>query len=202
MFSYPELLEKIKSIKIGGQEKILKWNDFEIYALRPEKIFKNYDPGKNFQIFLKLANGREFRPNHLIIMIDLNLRVRDNPSTKEKLLTLFDNIFYKKSYINELWDLQKIQFTHFLYSLEIITTLYILLLIEQDYNYPDTSKYNPKTLFLHGWVRQFLCNGKEIDNMVMSLCKGQPPQAAYTREDDMNHKKYNAHRAPLWYLSE
>lgn len=169
--------------------------------MRPQKIFKNYDPKKNFQIFLKLSNGREFRPNHLIVMIDLNLRVRDNSSAKEKLLTLFDNIFYKKNYINELKELQKIPFIHFLYSLEIITTLYILLLIEQDYNYPDTSKYNPKTLFLHGWVRQFLCNGKEIDNMVMSLCKGQPPQPQYTREDDMNHKKYNPNREPCWYTT-
>ncbi len=200
MFSYPELFERIKNIKIGEQETILKRDDFEIYVLRPTKVFKSYDPNKNFQIFLRLSSGREFRPNHLIVMIDLNLRVRDNPSTKEKLLTLFDNIFYKKNYINELQELRKIPFIHFLYDLEIITTLYILLLIEQDYNYPDTSKYNPKTLFLHGWVRQFLCNGKEIDNMVMSLCKSQPPQAAYTREDDMNHKKYNAHREPLWYL--
>ncbi len=135
-------------------------------------------------------------------MMDLNLRVRDNPSAKEKLLTLFDNIFYKRSYTDELRDLKKINFVHFLYDLEIITTLYILFLIEQDYNYPDTSKYNPKTLFLHGWVRQFLCDGKEIDNMIMSLCRKQPPRPCYTNQDDLNRKEYNAHRKPLWYLSE
>ncbi|MDD2516232.1 MAG: hypothetical protein PHF26_03375 [Candidatus Gracilibacteria bacterium] len=203
MFLYNELLEKVKNLKIGKKETILKDNDFEIYIYRPEKKFKNYDLDKNFQIFLKLSNNREFRPNHLIVMIDLNLRIRSNSETKENLLLLFDNIFYKRDYKKEFDKLNETNFLHYLYNLKIITTIYTLLLIEQDFNYPDgKSKYNPKTLFLHGWIRQFICNGKEIDNLVMSVCKGQPPLAQYTKEDDKNHKKFNINRSPLWYLDK
>jgi hypothetical protein len=66
--------------------------------LRPEKQFKNYDINKNFQIFIKTPTGREFRPNHLIIMIDLHLRVRGNPEMRDNLLDLFDAIFYHQDY--------------------------------------------------------------------------------------------------------
>jgi len=70
-------------------------------------------------------------------MIDLNLRIRSNPEQKRKLLNLFDTIFYKKDYSNLLEELLNINFEHFLYDIEIISSLYILFLIEQDYNYPD-----------------------------------------------------------------
>ena len=48
---------------------------------------------KNFQIWLK-EGEREFRPNHLRVMIDLNLRIRSRGDLKERLLFAFDNIFY------------------------------------------------------------------------------------------------------------
>ena len=201
MLKYNETFEIIRNIKIWDSKTILKWDDFEIYVLRPEKEFKNYDINKNFQIFLKLSNWREFRPNHLIVMIDLNLRIRSNPEQKEKLLDLFDNIFYKKDYWDFLKELQKVKFEHFLYDIEIISSLYLLFLIEQEYNYPDNkSKYNPKTLFLHWWIRQFILELKEIDNLVMSVCNRQPPKVWYTFEDDKNHRKYNEKRKDKWYL--
>lgn len=202
MLKYNEILTKVKELKVWEKESILKWSDFEIYVFRPEKKFKDYDTSKNFQIFLRLANGREFRPNHLIVMIDLNLRIRSNPNEKGDLLKLFDNIFYKKSFKEDLDKLKAFNFDHFLYDIEIISVLYLLFLIEQDYNYPDKkSNYNPKTLFLHWWVRQFICDWKEIDNLVMSVCKWQPPMAKYTSEDDLNNKKFNKDRKDLWYLN-
>jgi hypothetical protein len=86
-------------------------------------------------------------------MIDLNLRIRSNSNieTKKNLLKLFDKIFYKEEdYVETLEYLKNIKFQHSLYELEIITTLYLLFLIEQEFNYPDEkSKFNPKTLFLH-----------------------------------------------------
>lgn len=202
MLEYKEIYKKVKNIKVWKKKTILKWSDFEIYVFRPEKIFKNYDVKKNFQIYLKLNNGREFRPNHLIAMIDLNLRIRSNVDQKENLLKLFDNIFYKKDYSENIKQLKWKRFTHFLYDIEVISTLYLLFLIEQEYNYPDgKSKYSPKTLFLHWRVRQFVCEGKEIDNLVMSVCRWQPPMVKYTFQDDLNHKKYNKDRDSLWYLS-
>lgn len=202
MLKYIEIYEKVENIKIWKKETILKWSDYEIYVFRPEKKFKNYDINKNFQIYLKLSNGREFRPNHLIVMIDLNLRIRGNIEQKENLLKLFDNIFYKKDYSKNIEELKKKSFAHFLYDIEMISTLYLLFLIEQEYNYPDAmSKYSPKTLFLHWWIRQFVCEWKEIDNLVMSVCRGQPPMVKYTFQDDLNHKKYNKDRGDLWYLN-
>lgn len=202
MLDYNKTFKIIKNIEIWETKSILIKENFEIYVVRPEKEFKNYDIYKNFQIFLKLPNWREFRPNHLIAMIDLNLRIRSNPEQKEKLLNLFDNIFYKKNYSNSLEELSNINFEHFLYDIEIISSLYVLFLIEQDYNYPDwKSNYNPKTLFLHWWIRQFIDDWKEIDNLVMSVCRWQPPMVKYTYQDDLNHKKYNINRENLWYLN-
>lgn len=203
MFQYEVLFEKIKQISVWEKEIIFEsgWN--QIYILRPEKQFKNYDVEKNFQIFLKTGDGREFRPNHLIIMLDLNLRVRWNSDTKRDLLLLFDAIFYKDDYSDFLSHVKSIKFEHFLYDISIISTLYILLLIEQDYNYPaDKSKFNPATLFLHGWVRQFICNVKEIDNMTMSVCSRQPPLTQFTRQDNKKHKDFNENRRALWYFEE
>lgn len=201
MLDYNKTFKIIKNIEIWETKSILKREYFEIYVVRPEKEFKNYDLDKNFQIFLKLPNWREFRPNHLIAMIDLNLRIRSNPEQKENLLNLFDNIFYKKDYSFYLEELSNITFDHFLYDIEIISALYVLFLIEQDYNYPDwKSNYNPKTLFLHWWIRQFISDWKEIDNLVMSVCRWQPPMVKYTCQDDFNHKKYNKDRKNLWYL--
>lgn len=202
MLDYNKTFKIIKNIEIWETKSILIKENFEIYVVRPEKEFKNYDISKNFQIFLKLPNWREFRPNHLIVMIDLNLRIRSNPEQKEKLLNLFDDIFYKKIYSNSLEELSNINFEHFLYDIEIISSLYVLFLIEQDYNYPDwKSNYNPKTLFLHWWIRQFINDWKEIDNLVMSVCRRQPPMVKYTYQDDLNHKKYNINRDNLWYLN-
>ncbi len=201
MIDYNCILEQVKNLGIWERETIFKRNDLEIYIYRPEIQFKDYEVEKNFQIYLKLENGREFRPNHLIVMIDLNLRVRSNSEYKEYLLLLFDNIFYKKDFSLEINKLSHIEFTHFLYDLDVITTLYLLFLIEQDFNYPDNkSKFNPKTLFLHWWIRQFLCDWKEIDNLVMSVCRWQPPKVSYTKEDNRNHKNYNSNREELWYL--
>lgn len=201
MLKYYEIFNIIKELNIWETKIISKWKDFEIYVLRPEKEFKNYDKTKNFQIFLKLPNWREFKPNHLIVMIDLNLRIRSNWEQKEKLLDLFDNIFYKKDFLKELNCLKNVNFEHYLYDLEIISVLYLLFLIEQEYNYPDwKSKYNPKTLFLHWWVRQFILELKEIDNLVMSVCNRQPPKVSYTCKDDKNNKKYDEWRKNKWYL--
>lgn len=201
MLNYNEILTKVKDLKIWEKEIILTWDDFEIYLYRPEKAFKDYDVNKNFQIFLKLSDGREFRPNHLIVMIDLNLRIRSNPDKKKELLSLFDTIFYKNDYSTFIQNINKYKFDHYLYNINIISTLYLLFLIEQDYNYPDKkSKYNPKTLFLHWWVRQFICDWKEIDNLVMSVCRFQPPMSKYTCEDDFNNKRFNKDRKNLRYL--
>ena len=100
----------------------------------PPKKYKNYDHNKNFQIWLKEGN-REFKPNHLRIMIDLNLRVRSRPDLKKQLLSAFDNIYYGKDPEQELRILEKEKFEHFLNKIMLIGILSQLFHIEQEYNY-------------------------------------------------------------------
>lgn len=192
----------VKELGFDKKKVVLKEGKTELYILRPSKLpkrFKDYDVKKNFQIWLR-ENNREFRPNHLRVMIDLNLRVRSRPDLKKKLLLIFDNIFYGKDPNEEIRKIENEKFGHYLNSLRIITNLAQLLIIEQDYCYHKESNFDPKTLFLQGWIREFIDSPKEIDNMCMSVCKGQPPKTQYTDKENKKHKKYEKNLKLLWYI--
>jgi len=194
----------IKTLPFDEKTVVYKEGNTEIYLFRPSVLSKKmegYDVNKNFQVWLK-EGDREFKPNHLRVMIDLNLRMRSRPDLKEKLLLAFDNIFYGMDPEKELNKLKDEKFEHYLNSLIIIGYLAQLLIIEQEYNYPRESKLEPPTLFLQGWIREFIDNPKEIDNLCMSVCKGQPPEKKYTNKEDKKHKKYTPNLEPLWYIQE
>jgi len=165
----------------------------------PPKKYKNYDHNKNFQIWLKEGN-REFKPNHLRIMIDLNLRVRSRPDLKKQLLSAFDNIYYGKDPEQELRILEKEKFEHFLNKIMLIGILSQLFHIEQEYNYNKISKFDPPNLFLQGWIREFIDSPKEIDNLCMSVCNRQSPNSNYVKLENKKDKKYKNNLRELWYL--
>ena len=100
----------------------------------------------------------------------------------------------------ELQELEKEKFEHFLNPLIITGILFQLFVIEQEYGYARESKFEPATLFLHGWVREFIDSPKEIDNLCMSVAKGQPPKAKYVSLENKKDKKYDDNLKPLWYL--
>ena len=192
----------VKDLPFDNEKTVYKKNNTELYIIRPSKLsnrFKNYDLKKNFQIWLK-EEDRKFRPNHLRIMIDLNLRVRSRPDLKKKLLLAFDNIFYGKDPEDELKELSKENFEHFLNPLILIGNLAQLFIIEQEYNYNKESRFNPPTLFLQGWIREFIDSPKEIDNLCMSVCKGQPPKAQYVNLENEKDRGYVKNLRPLWYI--
>ena len=192
----------VKGLPFDNEKTVYKKNNTELYIIRPSKLsnrFKNYDLKKNFQIWLK-EEDRKFRPNHLRIMIDLNLRVRSRPDLKKKLLLAFDNIFYGKDPEDELKELSKENFEHFLNPLILIGNLAQLFIIEQEYNYNKESRFNPPTLFLQGWIREFIDSPKEIDNLCMSVCKGQPPKAQYVNLENEKDRGYVKNLRPLWYI--
>ena len=135
-------------------------------------------------------------------MIDLHLRVRSRPDLKNKLLQAFDDIFYKKDASTSVKELKEEKFEHFLNPIGITATLSQLFIIEQDYNYNKESKFDPPTLFYQGWIRQFIDSSKEIDNLCMSVCNGQPPAAKYTKLENRKSKTYEAKLPNLWYLEE
>jgi len=198
------MFEIIKKLRFDEKVFLCKDSEgVEIYVYRPSKLNKKlknvYDVNKNFQIWLK-EEQREFRPNHLRLMIDLNLRTRSKTQLKRELLTIFDNIYYGADPNEEIKLLKTEKFNHYLNSLQIISNLAQLFLIEQDYNYNKESKFEPKTLFFQGWIREFIDSPKEIDNMCMSVCNGQPPKIQYTDKENKKHKKYQEDLVPLWYL--
>lgn len=196
---YKDLLNIIIGLPFGEPVTIFEENGVEIFVVRPNAVFKNYDINKNFQIFIK-EGERQFRPNHLRVMIDLHLKVRSRPDLKNELLIAFDNIFYRNNSLTAIENLIDKEFEHYLNSISIIAVLSQLFIIEQDYNYEGESNYDPPTLFYQGWVRQFLDSSKEIDNLAMSVCSRQPPAVKYTSLENRKHKKFKEENVNLWYL--
>lgn len=200
---YLEMLQKIKDLPFDKELIVCKKAGVELYVNRPSTVskrFKNYDIKKNFQIWLREGN-RSFRPNHLRVMMDLNLRVRSRPHLKRGLATAFDNIYYGKDPEEEIKDLMQEKFEHFLNPLIIIANLSQLFVIEQAYNYYKESNFEPPTLFYQGWLRQAIDNTKEIDNLCMSIGKGlQPPPPKYTALENEKDKRFTKNLKPLWYL--
>ena len=194
----------VRDLPFDTNKVVFKKGDTEIFILRPSKLstrFKGYNVKKNFQIWLR-EGKREFRPNHLRVMIDLNLRVRSRPDLKKDLLLAFDNIFYGKDPEEELKNLEKEKVEHFLNPLMVIGVLSQLFILEQEYGYNKESNFNPPNLFFQGWIREFVDNPKEIDNLCMSVCSGQPPMAKYVNLENKKNKKHNSNLKPLWYLED
>ncbi len=202
---YNDLIRIIEHLEFDAKTVICEQDGVILYIMRPSKIPKKlknkYELKRNFQIWLK-EGEREFRPNHLRVMIDLNLRTRSRPDLKRKMLLLFDSIFYGSDPEEEIKELKNEKFEHYLNSLKIIAHISQLFLAEQDFNYDASkSKFDPATLFLQGWIREFIDSPKEIDNMCMSVCRRQPPRANYVNKENKKHKKYEKNLRPLWYLS-
>ncbi len=203
---YKEMLGIIENLRFDTKKTVCVDEDgTEIYVIRPSELPKNlknkYDVKKNFQIWLT-EGTREFRPNHLRVFIDINLRIRSRPELKKQLLTIFDNIFYGKDPEKELDILKNDEFKHSLNALKTIATLAQLFLIEQEFNYNRESNFDPKTLFLQRWIREFIDSPKEIDNMCMSVCNGQPPKTQYTTKENKKHKGYTKNIELQWYLND
>lgn len=204
-------LKIVKELPFDTKRTVYKDRITEIYILRPSKLsrpFKAYNPKKNFQIWLK-ENGTEFRPNHLRILIDLNLRAKSRPDLKKQLLLAFDNIFYGEDPEEELSQLARDKFEHQLNNIMVIGYLAQFLHIEQEYAYNKVSKFDPPNLFLQGWIRMFIDDpkklgksSKSIDILTMSVANGQPPHKFYVDKENKKSKNYVKNLKPLWYLNK
>ncbi len=197
-----EMFKIIRDLSFDTNKIVYKEGDLQVYLFRPSKLskrFEGYDVKKNFQIWLK-EGERTFKPNHLRVMIDLNLRIRSRPDLKEKLLLAFDNIYYGSDPETELKSLSNEEFEHFLNPLIVIGILAQLFHIGQEYGYNRESKFDPPNLFLQGWIREFIDGPKEIDNLCMSVARGQPPKAKYVKLENKKNKKHKKDLKPLWYI--
>lgn len=194
----------VKKLPLDKKRIIYKKGDLEVFIYRPSELskrFKGYNVKKNFQIWLK-EGERKFRPNHLRVFIDLNLRVRSQPKLKKELLTAFDNIFYGRDPEKELKALANKRFEHYLNPIVAVGVMSQLFIIEQEYCYNKKSMFNPPTLFYQGWIREFIDNPKEIDNLTMSVAHGQPPAIKYVDKENKKSKKYINDLELLWYINK
>lgn len=196
------MLELIKQLDYDTDLPVVTKGQMELFVFRPSKLkvrFKEYDISKNFQIWLRTPY-RSFCPNHLRVLIDLNLRVRSVPGQREHLLKIFDRIFYGHDPAETINDYCCNTNEQSLNNIEITAHLAQLFIVEQAYCYNRESKFDPKGLFFQGWVREFIDNPKEIDNLCMSVCKGQPAKVQYTCKENRKHKKFNPSVKMLWYI--
>ncbi len=202
-----QMIQRVINLPFEKHDIIITDNDgVEVSVFRPKEVPRRlrqkYDPNKNFQIWLK-EGDEHFRPNHLRLIIDLDLRMRSRPDLQKRLLQAFDDIFYGENPDIVVERFKSETFEHKLNSLNIITTLMQLFTIEQEINYTSESKFDPPTLFLLGWVRAAICRNKEIDNLCMSIGRFQPPPSRFTdMENKKKHHKYNPNRPNLWYFTE
>jgi hypothetical protein len=93
-----EMVRRVIDLPFETPDIILTDNEgVELSVFRPRvvprRLRQNYDPNKNFQIWLKEVT-EHFRPNHLRLIIDLDLMVRSRPDLQRKLAQAFDDIFY------------------------------------------------------------------------------------------------------------
>ncbi len=165
------------------------------------KRFSTYNVSKNIQVFLEiLTTGKKFKPNHFRLFLDLYNRVHECPQAKKDLLKTFDDIFYGEDPLIAMNQLQKYKFTLALNPLDITVVLAQLFIAEQAIGFGKKSKYDPRSLYIQGWIRQFINDDFEIDQVVSGITNSRPPLVKYTKQDDKNHKEYNPNAQPLWYI--
>ena len=181
---YASLKEKILSIEIGQRQNIYSAaKDVVVFVNKPLKVptklkqSKRYDAKKNFQIGLSKGGQKEFLPNHLRILMDLNLKNEEN---KEKAQILFDAIEAIYDGEDPLKFEKRLQALHFDRGIETAFTdlcLAQLFMLEQDINY-NFGKIQPPRAYLMGYIRMVQLNAEEIDKLLWSSTR-HPPRKLY-----------------------
>lgn len=202
--NYNNMVQIVLDLPFDTMTEIYNNGEQSILLYRPSKLskrFKDYNINTNFQIFLKIGNDKPFRPNHLRLLIDLKLRSRELPETKEVLLFAFDKIFYGEEPLQAIEPLANIHFTQYINPIDITAILAQLFIIEQNIGYGGKSNFEPPSLYIHGWIRTFIESEQEIDQIVYRICRNTPPAVKYTCQDNKNHPRYNPTPNALWYFN-
>jgi hypothetical protein len=188
---YEELKKVILSMPLGERKTVYKIDDStELFINKPLEIpaklkrKERYDPLKNIQIGISKKGIKEFLPNHLRILIDLNIKNRED---QEKSKLLFDAI--EEIYEGE--DPEK--FRKILISLEFkdeiensLTDLCLtqLFMLEQDINY-DFGGVQPPRAYLMGYIRMIRLKTEEIDKLLWSSTR-HPPRKEFRSKECLN----------------
>jgi len=198
-----EVMEIGKTLGVGEEIVVYEIGEIKFLFKRPEKPGRNlkreYDPMRNLQIWIR-ENDEEFMPNHLRILLDLEFKMLMKPQYQKKLLLAFDELFYGADPDSLCEKFHNLKFPKELRSLRYDLYLAQLFFVEQEIGYTFNTKFDPKYLYLQGWIRCLLTRSMEIDRLLWSATRNPPP-VRFTSQDNKKHKKYNASARPLWYLS-
>lgn len=178
------LRARILNMSLGKREDIyFPAKDVVVFVHKPLKVpaqlknSKKYDPRKNFQIGLTKTGYKEFLPNHLRILMDLNLK---NEEDSKKARVLFDAI----EAVYEGEDPMKFekQLKGLVFSRQIETSftdlcLAQLFMLEQDINY-HFGNVQPPRAYLMGYIRMVQLKAEEIDKLLWSSTR-HPPRVIY-----------------------
>lgn len=181
---YASLKDRILSIPIGKREDIYPTaKGVTVFVNKPLKVptklkqSKRYDAQKNFQIGLSKGSQKEFLPNHLRILMDLNFK---NGEDKEKAQILFDAIEAVYDGEDPLKFEKKLQALRFEREIETAFTdlcLSQLFMLEQDINY-HFGNVQPPRAYLMGYIRMVRLKAEEIDKLLWSSTR-HPPRTIY-----------------------
>jgi len=201
---FEELERKAIELVVGGSIELYRLsNGITLSLRRPKKVGsglkRSYDVEKNLQIWHKDKDGKEFMPNHLRILIDLYFKQLERNDLRRDFYHLFDRIFYGEDPREAVKGTENIIFKETRMPLEYPMYLEQLFMVEQTVGYSHESQFDPKYLFLHGWVRVAISGENEIDKLLWSATRSPPP-VRFTCQDNKKHKRFNPRKKQLWYL--
>ena len=184
--NFSELLKVIESVKIGNSKTIYKLDDVELYIHRPEKLGaslkrKDYDPKKNFQIFMKTPGKKDFKPNHLRVLLDLHLKHESDPKLSERIFEVMEAVYKGEDPLKFSKEISKMKFRMQLDSAIVNVCSAQLFMAEQEINYTK-GKVQPPRAYLMGYIRMIRTGNFEIDKILWSSTRHPPRKEFRTKE--------------------
>jgi hypothetical protein len=192
-------MEKLKDVvyKLDLEERktIYSMKDgTEIFVYRPKKPsstlkHSDYEPSKNFQIFLHFPDKKEFRPNHLRLLLDLYLK-RESDKTKSNIhFNSLEDIYLGEDPLSFKDEIENLEFRMQLDNAMLNLCYGQLFMVEQDINWAERkTECKPPRSYLMGYIRMIHSGGKEIDRLLWSATRNPPPKRL--REDYRCNENY------------
>lgn len=177
---YEELLKEIKQLPIGSRKEIYSEDGDKVIIFRPEKLGrslknKDYEVAKNFQIILKKPNEKEFLPNHLRVLIEVNHRITKDKENSKKFFEMIEEIYAREDPLKFKEELSKLKVEGEFDPPIIALCLVQLFMAEQDINYTH-GKVQPPRAYLMGWLRFIKTQEQNIDKVLWSSIRHAPRQ--------------------------
>lgn len=192
---YESLKNRILQMKLGATEIIYSLGQIDVFVHKPTKVktqlkqSARYDPKRNFQIGLIKPNQKSFLPNHLRILMDLDLKKREDPKKAKLLFDAIENIYNGEDPMKYLKTLSALRFDREIENSFVDLCLSQLFFIEQDLNY-TFGKVLPPRDYLMGYIRMVRLGVEEIDKLLWGSTR-HPPRIEFRSKDCLNKEILN-----------